>query len=149
MLSRNAISGLRVALQCAVPLWQARIRGYDDATCLRRAKAAGDIIAHYGDALQYGRSKGDGRNLVDLWLRRGADEYGYRDDPFKPTSPSPGEIFNALAEGIAIGLRMNPDAPDIVRVLLNETYDDSAVADHRSGEAWEECKSRRRQERRQ
>lgn len=143
----QAREALEVALSCAVPLWSMRIRGYDDATCQRRAGAAGQLVGCYGDVLLFGRNRRRSqRSLIDLYLRLGMDKYGYRDKIDPP--PSPGEIFNALAEGMAIALRFGgePAAQAMWALLRIETPTNENI--QRQGETWQECKARRRQERR-
>lgn len=73
-----------------------QVSAYNSETRLQRARAAGEILSCFGDCLQF-RPKGkprqdSGRSLIDIWLRG--------DHAPKP-SPYPGEVFNALAEGLA------------------------------------------------
>lgn len=83
-----------------MPLWSQRVAQYRPETRLERARAAGELLACFGDVLQFrakARKAGDTvfRDLIDMWL---AETRPYHE--FKP-SPTPGEVFNALAEGIA------------------------------------------------
>lgn len=110
------------ALSCALPLWQVRTQGYDDATAQLRARAAGAIVAHYGDALQYGRGRNRGRNLIDLWVRQQQLDPGNLDAPWDG-APSPGEVFNALAEGLALAGRLQCcDPMQVAQRLLGEVH---------------------------
>lgn len=92
-----------IALSAMVPLWQDKVRHYNAATRLARARAAGEILACYGDVLQFrakARKAGGAahRDLIDAWLGETGD---YHD--LQP-SPTAGEVINALAEGIACAL---------------------------------------------
>lgn len=111
---------LHAALSAACPLWAAKIRGYDDAACRRRAHAAGQIIGCYGDRLMFRcpkpRNTSALRDLIGIWLRQDAGGDEYR-DPFKP-SPSSGELFNVLAEGIAIAHRLTGSDADVMLMQL-------------------------------
>jgi hypothetical protein len=94
--------GLILAIDCALLAWLPRVARYDAQTMRRRGAAAASIVGSYGDALQYGgRHRHDGRDVISLWLElrdAGAD------DGLRP-APTCGEVFNALAEGVAIGER--------------------------------------------
>lgn len=116
---------LSAALSAASPIWAARIRGYDDATCRRRAYAAGCIIGCYSDRIMLQeRSSGKtfaGRDLIGLWLRSEKNGHGDCGDPFKP-SPSSGELFNVLSESIAI---LNRATGVGIGEILERLFDDS------------------------
>ena len=90
---------LSIALSAAVPLWAEQVARYRPEARVERARAAGEILSCFGDTLQFRpktkRETNVHRDLIDIWL---AGEH----NPKPP--PTPGEVFNALAEGIACAL---------------------------------------------
>lgn len=64
---------LRIALECAVPLWIEQLRDRDPSYLLERARVCGQVLAEKGDVLQF-KSKKAGASA---------------------------EAFNRLAEGLA------------------------------------------------
>ena len=92
---------LRIALQAAIPLYEQRISNYPPAVLIGRGRAAGELLGCFGDALLFRpktRTRQDGRDLISLWLAG--------DHAPKP-SPTPCEVFNALAEGIACAFHVS------------------------------------------
>ena len=93
---------LGTALSAAVPLHMAEVGRWTVDTRLQHARAAGEILACFGDCLQF-RPKtacndAPMRDLLTIWMAG--------DHAPKP-SPRPGEVFNALAIGLACVLTLS------------------------------------------
>lgn len=98
-MTKNSSGAVGIVLSALVPLWQGRVRDYDDQRRARRGRAAKEVYTAFGDVLR-GRAHAmrSGylqRDLVGLWLD------GER-QPMPP--PRPGEVVNAIAEGVACAL---------------------------------------------
>lgn len=120
---------LKSMLGFAVPLWSAKVARYRDEVAIERARAAGAILANCGDALLWRRSKsktGRMRDIVQLWIDLRCSD---SDSSISPP-PTSGEVFNAVAEGLAIHCRYSGRSlSDAVDTLLSEPKTEVAWAD--------------------
>lgn len=99
---------LKAALQCSLPVWLDEVKRYRRNELERRARAAGEILACFGDVLQFGgkaaakmaKARKETRPVIDVWLEDGSEAV---------RSPTPALIFNALAEGLACAIALSDD----------------------------------------
>lgn len=103
-----------VTLEVAVPLWVQRWRGRPAGQRVARAQSLGDTVTAHGDRILYRTKGGPTRRIPTQEPDGGWQTCGYDHAPPDTLIPNPssGEVFNALAEGIAL-LSLQPGGATI------------------------------------